>query len=405
MVSDRFRWVYCQLDNLRRCMPSSSRKALDELPVTLDETYERILQGIPKQKLHHARRLFQCMVAAIRPLRVEELAEIFAIDFGPDVEASLIEDWRPANPDEAVLSTCSTLIAIIEDQGSKIVQFSHFSVKEFLTSDRLQLSDVGNIREFYVPLEPAHTILALACLSVLLQLDINVDKSTFPLAFYAAQHWFDHAKFEEVASGIQAPMERLFNPKKPFFRAWICLQGVLRRNQTLDHLIRYSPSPRETPLYYAVVHDFSRLAEHLIVTHGQDVNVSHDFMRRGLLHVASLYGNFQAAHVLLDHGARVNTRDLRRWTPLHSASHRGHAKIVQLLLEHGGYLNAQAQFRQTALFLASRSGHLEVVRLLLVRGADMKIKGERDLLPSQVAARHRHHDIVQLLLEHGSERE
>ena len=58
MVSDRFRWVDCQLDNLRRCMPSSIRKALDELPVTLDETYERILQGIPKQKTRHARRLF-----------------------------------------------------------------------------------------------------------------------------------------------------------------------------------------------------------------------------------------------------------------------------------------------------------------------------------------------------------
>ena len=389
-------------------MPSSIRKALDELPVTLDETYERILQGIPKQKLHHARRLFQCMVAAIRPLRVEELAEIFAIDFGPNVEANFIEDWRPANPDEAVLSTCSTLIAIIEDQGSKTVQFSHFSVKEFLTSDRLQLSDVGNIRDFYVPLEPAHTILALACLSVLLQLDVHVDKrtrSTFPLAFYAAQHWFDHAKFEEVASEIQAPMERLFNPKGPSFRAWIRLQGMLRGNQTLDHLFPYSPRPWETPLYYAVVHDFSRLAKHLIVTLGQDVNVALGPMRRGLLHEASKSENFQVARVLLDHGARVNMRDFMKWTPLHFASARGHAKTVQLLLEHGGYPNVQTRFRQTALFLASKYGHLEVVRLLLDHGADMKIKGGNDLLPVQVAAERRHHDVVRLLLEHGSERE
>jgi hypothetical protein len=41
---DRFRWVYCQLDNLRRCVPSSIRKALDELSTTLDETYERALR-------------------------------------------------------------------------------------------------------------------------------------------------------------------------------------------------------------------------------------------------------------------------------------------------------------------------------------------------------------------------
>src|SRR6266566_1851870 len=61
MMLYRFRWVYCQLDNLRRCMPSSIRKALNELPTTLDDTYERILLDIPKQKRPHARRLFLSM--------------------------------------------------------------------------------------------------------------------------------------------------------------------------------------------------------------------------------------------------------------------------------------------------------------------------------------------------------
>ena len=85
-------------------MPSSIRKSLDELPVTLDDTYERILQNIPKQKWQHAHRLFQCVVAARRPLRVEELAEIFAIGFGPNSASNLVEDWRPENAEEAVFS-------------------------------------------------------------------------------------------------------------------------------------------------------------------------------------------------------------------------------------------------------------------------------------------------------------
>ena len=347
------------------------------------------------------------MVAAIRPLRVEELAELFAIDFGPNVEANLIEDWRPANPDEAILSTCSTLIAIIDDQSSKIVQFSHFSVKEFLTSNRLQLSDVGNIRQFYVPLEPAHTILARACLSVLLQLDENVGKrrhSTFPLAFYAARHWFNHAKFEEVVSEIQVPMEQLFNPKEPFFRAWICLQVMLRRDQTFDHLFQYSPSPWQTPLYYAVIHDFSRLAKHLIVMHGQDVNVIPG-LNRSLLHVASIRGNSQAARVLLDHGARVNMRDFGDWIPLHFASCRGHAKTMQLLLEHGASLNAQDVNGDTPLSLASKFGHLESVQLLLDHGVDVTIRGESNLTPFQIATRRGHDDVAQLLLGHGAKRE
>src|SRR5258707_11534949 len=200
-------------------MPSSIRKALSELPTTLDETYERALQGIPKEKQKHARHLFQCLLVAIRPLYVEELAELFAIEFEQDMAPSFKEGWRPANAEDAVLSACSTLISVIENDGSKAVQFSHFSVKEFLTSDRLRTSEIGNVRPYHIPLDLAHTILAPACLTVLLQLDENVDKERlkrFPLAFYDAQHWVDHAEYENVASQIQDLMEQLFDPSNPY---------------------------------------------------------------------------------------------------------------------------------------------------------------------------------------------
>jgi hypothetical protein len=85
----------------------SIRRVLNELPITLDDTYERALQGIPKGKREHAHRLLQ--VTAIRPLRVE-LAELFMIDFDPDARPNLNEGQRPEYPEDAVLSTCSTLI-------------------------------------------------------------------------------------------------------------------------------------------------------------------------------------------------------------------------------------------------------------------------------------------------------
>jgi len=184
-------------------MPSSIRKVLNDLPITLDDTYERMLQGIPKEKFEHASQLFRCMVAAVRPLRVEELAEIFAIDFGLNHVPNIVAGWRPENPEEAVLSTCSSFITIIDDRGSNIVQFSHFSVKEFLTSNRLEVSDVGNICQYYVPLEPAHAILAQACVAVLLQLDKEEDIECvreLPLVSYATENWVSHTKFEDVAS-------------------------------------------------------------------------------------------------------------------------------------------------------------------------------------------------------------
>jgi hypothetical protein len=52
-----------------------------DLPESLDETYERILNEIKKPNRSHARRVLQCLVVAIRPLHVAELAEVLAVDF------------------------------------------------------------------------------------------------------------------------------------------------------------------------------------------------------------------------------------------------------------------------------------------------------------------------------------
>jgi hypothetical protein len=64
---------------------------------------------------------------AIRPLGVEELADVLAIDFG-DAEGipKLKLDWRWEDQDQALLTSCSSLIAIVSTGRSRIVQFSHF---------------------------------------------------------------------------------------------------------------------------------------------------------------------------------------------------------------------------------------------------------------------------------------
>src|SRR5260221_176807 len=318
IVFDRFRWAFCQLDTLRRCMPSSIRKVLNELPTTLDDTYERMLQGIPREKFQHASRLFQCMVAAVRPLRVEELAEIFAIEFGPNNTLDLVVDWRPENAEEAVLSTCSTFITVINDGGSKIAQFSHFSVKEFLTSDRLQMSDVGNICQYYIPLEPAHAILARACVTVLLQLDEEGDDERFeplPLASYAAKNWVRHAQFEDVASRIQDSLAYLFDPQKPHFRPRILLRSVLDVSSRYPTFFDENPH-KLTPMFLAAFCGFSGLVKHLIVTHAPDVNAKCDD-DWSTLHGASFTGQVDSARVLLDHGAAVNVVGWSDYTPLH----------------------------------------------------------------------------------------
>ena len=128
------------------------RRTLNELPESLDETYERVLKEIKKPNREHACRVLQCLVVAIRPLRVEELAEVLAVDFDDEEGMpKLNPHWRWDDQEQAPLSSCSSLIVIVESDGSRIVQFSHFSVKEFLTSDRLASLN-GDVSHYHIDL-------------------------------------------------------------------------------------------------------------------------------------------------------------------------------------------------------------------------------------------------------------
>ena len=224
----RFRWVFCQLETLRRCLPQSLRQTLNELPESLDGTYERVMMEIMRANQSHAYRMLQCLTVANRPLSVAELAEILAFDFNEAKGGipKLNSNWRWDDHEQAVLSTCSSLVTVVPNRGSPIVQFSHFSVKEFLMSDRLA-SSRREISQYHISPLDAHTLLAQASLAVLLR-DPDVDglADSGALADYAAEHWTAHARVENIASQFRDRMEDLFDPDKPYFKAWVKLHDM-----------------------------------------------------------------------------------------------------------------------------------------------------------------------------------
>ncbi|KAH9165583.1 hypothetical protein EDB89DRAFT_1911292 [Lactarius sanguifluus] len=151
-------------------------EALSEKADGISDLYQRVMMDIKKANQVHAYRMLQCLTVAVRPLSVAELAELLAFDFdvakGGIPELNL--DWRREDHEQAVLSTCSSLITVVPGRGSRppVVQFSHFSVKEFLMSDRLATSS-GDISQYYIFLEDSHTVLAQACLGVLLRVPMS----------------------------------------------------------------------------------------------------------------------------------------------------------------------------------------------------------------------------------------
>ena len=389
---------------MRRCFPQSIRRILDELPTTLDETYERTLLEIPEEKWGHAHRLLQCLAMSSRPLRVEELAEILSIRFESGTTLGLIMGWRPEDTEDAVLSACSSLITIVKVKDSPVVQFSHFSVKEFLTSNRLATTQMRNLSRYHITLEPAHEILVQACLSTLLELDEHIDKEglkDYPLAFYAAEHWFEHARFGDVSFSIQDMMGQLFDPGKPYFSAWIWLYRFT--DQIVEVLAERPLEPRQSPLYYSAACGLRSVTEQLISLHPNDVNPQEDLIESPLW-AATEKGYVDIASLLLQHGANANYAcglGQGDWTLLHLASYYGFSKMIQLLLEHGADVNP-IDNGESPLHLASFEGHVSAIQLLLEYGANVNRHESRfGNTPLIHAVYNGRVEALRLLLQHG----
>ena len=324
---------------------------------------------------------------------------------------------------------------------ARVVQFSHFSVKEFLTSPRL-VAPSRDVSHYHIFLEPAHTIMAQACLSTLLRSDDPLDHTsvgmTSPLARYAAQHWVTHAQFGNVSLRLQNAMECLFDMSNPYFSSWLQLHNIDTRAQN-SFLSSFKPDKGHggSPLYYAALCGFRGLVEYLIVKYPQQVNeIGGLYMTPAVAALAG--GYFQLAQLLSRNGSSVEPRDFNMWSPLHWAAHHGDLEAMQVLLdckaninsrttidrtplheavgkspgakgptvvrfmlEHGANANARMQ-GTTPLHLASRYGRSDVARLLIEHGAEVEAKDSRGRTPLQLASAEGRDSMVDLLLEYGT---
>ena len=375
----------------------------------MDETYERILLEIDEEKQVYASRLFQCLAVSIRPLHVEELAELFAVLPNAEPTPGFDVSWRPEDPEAFILSACSTLVMIVKTEERTTVQFSHFSVKEYLTSDRIANSSCG--AHFQVLPKPAHTLLARACLGVLLQLDSSVDETeidNLPLALYAAKYWTCHAHFEDVSSDIRDGMDRLFDKDKPHFGAWLWVYNMDTRN-SMNWDTDDPEEPTAVPLYYAVLCGFHGLVERLLDLHPQDLNAEGG--QCGTPFAAAMYEErLDIALFLLEQGGDGENLGEGCQTGLYVASFCGYTEIARTLIDRGANLNAvckgcsvyEDDVMFTPLHVAVDMGRLETARVLVEYGADINHPDNFGRTPLHIASRGPYEDIVQLLLDHGA---
>src|SRR5258707_4405954 len=261
-----------------------------------------------------------------------------------------------------------------------VIQFSHFSVQEFLTLCHLAKVTDSIPCRFHISMRPAHTLVAQSCLGILLHLNKDVitrdSLKHLPLAKYAAEHWVDHARFEDVSRYVEDGIKQLFDPSKPHLAVcvWIYDPAVPRwdRKKRGKRLLPL----RQTSLHFAASWGLYSTVEWLIIELSENVRSQRSTDNATPLHLASQSGNVDIARMLIERGADPTVQSRDGETALHLALREGNVDTARMLIERGVDPTVQNKDEETALHLASQWGSVDLARMLIECGADPTAQSE-----------------------------
>lgn len=269
--------------------------AINMLPPTLHETYERILDGV-NQSGEGVQKMVQATLRWIvtsrgGSLAVDAICEAISIQVGvKHLDKESVYD------EEAILSHCGSLLQVGEG-----FELAHFTVKEFLTS----IKPESPFAQYSQNEQKVHPLLAKTCLTYIMldpfQSDIIEDfdewklqQMEYPLRAHAVRYWFDYARLNWDDKEMVTLAQELFNPSKT-----LCFLSWAR-----DYLYLYSSAFLNSSHNEAIVF---RSATYHVLTGGVTP-----------LHIAAALGASELCSWILTNGTQINqTSDLG--TPIHCA--------------------------------------------------------------------------------------
>lgn len=362
---------------------------MKNLPDGLDATYDRILQSIKPKFRRPVSNVLKWLSFSLRPLIVEEIAEIFILDH--DRKPPFDELDRLSQP-EIVLNYLPSLVTKVTvkrdgyewretlryDEKVIEIKLAHFSIKEYLMSPRIVQSPAKN---FFMTEKDAHLHISEACLAYHLHLSLSIlataeECKRFALWEYVGRYWLDHlervprASWTSLVTGMAV---QALSPNSP---------NLLNMNRIAYPSYswvrpRWSVSLEDlaSPLYYTAGHGATQLIELLLDT-GVDIN-EHSARNDGVaLIIAISKGHINVLKLLLDRGAKLNTIEGSLYgNALQTAVCTGSKNVVHFFLERGVDINAQGGYFGSALQGAAFRGNTDIMQLLLDRAADINAHG------------------------------
>ncbi|KAL8825018.1 MAG: hypothetical protein Q9191_004671, partial [Dirinaria sp. TL-2023a] len=422
-----FRWVECQFKSLQTCPRSDDHldRLLNSLPQSLDETYERMLCNV--FWIEDARRILTLLCFSSRPLTVREVIDGIAVDINNS--PGLSRSGRVQDSSD-VCGICPGFIDIDreydhtkesdDEEFREVVRIAHFSVQEYLESDRIQHQKAAM---FSLTRSTAHAEIAQICLTYLLDQDLSTSDlnqsllKEFPLARFAAMYWYHHYQNAAKHSPkLEDAILKLFTCQDSF-PTWVKLYDAdnvfypyvgVNFNRALDDIA--------TPIYYACLLGLEQTLHELLnsdqleittisdLPPGYTPSFSKQVNKQGGCHGNALSAAVYKGHValvqmLLDHKADVNAQGGEYGNALQAAAYNGHVALVQMLLDHKADVNAQGGKYGSALQAAAYKDHVTMMQMLLDHKADVNAQDEKYGSALQAATCNGHVTMMQMLLD------
>ena len=211
-----------------------------------------------------ARRILTLLCFASRPLTLPELIDGIAVEISEPT--GLNKDCRLEDYND-IHDICPGFINLnVAADQTQTVQIAHFSVQEYLESDRIRHQKA---MIFGLTSVKAHEEIAQICLIYLLEpnlsssvLNENVLEE-YPLARFAAAYWHVHYKSTaDPPFELETLILRLFQQKESFM-TWLKLHDVDNR------YIHRRASPAK-PIYYSSLMGLDQALRGLLNTRGRE---------------------------------------------------------------------------------------------------------------------------------------
>ncbi|TEY71202.1 hypothetical protein BOTCAL_0099g00290 [Botryotinia calthae] len=276
-----FRWVVCQFDHLCELNSDKAiREALQSLPPTLFETYERILDRVNSKSSDTkrlVRRVLAWTVCSPGPLSTKELLEAIAINTN---DSTLDRDSMTS--EKHILRWCSSLVMSTGKAGETQIELAHFTVKEFLLLKAKPQSD-DIYAEYRISEKLHYPHLAKICLTYLLfddfeklgicntQEAMDQRDEQHPFYWYASEYFHEYAIAHQNDDKVFCLLKTLFDPAKT--NNFLCWSQKFMSNELFsDENIK--DISNSTTLHFAALLSLDRVCLWLVESSEFQVNVN-----------------------------------------------------------------------------------------------------------------------------------